>query len=275
MHIRWGNTFSTSFCVSNSLKQGGIISAVFFNVYMYDLSCILNRSNIGERIGGEIVNHLSYADNFCLCLLSTGTQKSINCSKVATEHSLSCNANKSCFFLCFKATTIKFERSTLHFGQISIPNVNDYMYLGITISIKNCDLDLKRQMKKCYANANMLLRKFGKCSPDVKCYLFKSYCCNLYCAPFWYDSTKAAMKNIKIAYNNSLRRLLGLPSHNIASGMFVNLNISSFEELLTKYVNSCRNRLETNDKIIIHSIYLSQFLLQSGIWVWRSDILSL
>ena len=84
-------------------------------------------------------------------------------------------------------------------------------------------------MRKCYANANnMLLRKFVKCSPDVKYYLFKTYSWNLYCAPFWYDSTKAATKNLKVAYNNSLRRLLGLPRHNSASGMFVNLNIPSF-----------------------------------------------
>ena len=48
-------------------------------------------------------------------------------------------------------------------------------------------------MRKCYVNANMLLRKF------VKCYLFKTYCCNLYYAPFWYDSAKAAMKNLKVA----------------------------------------------------------------------------
>ena len=91
-------------------------------------------------------------------------------------------------------------------------------------------------MRKCYDNANMLLRKFVKCSLDVKFYLFKTYCCNLYCAPFWYDSTKAAMKNLKVAYNNSLRRLLDLPSHNSASGMFVNWNIPSFGELLRKYV---------------------------------------
>ena len=79
----------------------------------------------------------------------------------------------------------------------------------------------------------MLLRKFVKCSPDVKCYMFKIYCCNLDCAPFWYDSTKAAMKSLKVAYNNSLRRLLGLPSHNSARCMFVNLNIPSFGELLS------------------------------------------
>ena len=82
------------------------------------------------------------------------------------------------------------------------------------------------------------------------------------------------LKCLKIAYNNSLRRLLGLPSHNSASDMFVNLNIPSFGELLRKYVYSFRNRLETSDNIIIHGIYLSQFLLQSGIWVWWRDILS-
>ena len=30
-------------------------------------------------------------------------------------------------------------------------------------------------MRKYYANANMLLRKFSYCSPDVKCCMFKSY----------------------------------------------------------------------------------------------------
>ena len=101
MHIRWGNTFSTSFCVSNCVKQYDIISPVLFNVYMDDLSCALNRSNIGGRISGEIVNHLCYADDLCLiCLSLAGMQTLLNvCSNYATEHSLSHNANKS-YSLC-------------------------------------------------------------------------------------------------------------------------------------------------------------------------------
>ena len=67
--------------------------------------------------------------------------------------------------------------------------VESYRYLGITISTKNSDLDLKRQMRKIYANTNLLLRKFSKCSVEVKCYLFKIYCSNLYCAPMWFDCT--------------------------------------------------------------------------------------
>ena len=82
------------------------------------------------------------------------------------------------------------------------------------------------------------------------------------------------MKNLNVAYNNSLRRILGLPSHNSASGMFVNLNVPSFGELLRKYGYSFRNRLESSENSIILGIYLSQFLLQSGIWVWWRDSLS-
>ena len=44
------------------------------------------------------------------------------------------------------------------------------------------------------------------------------------------------MKQIKIAYNNSLGQLLSLPKHNSASEMFVNLNILSFGELLRTFV---------------------------------------
>ena len=76
------------------------------------------------------------------------------------------------------------------------------------------------------------------------------------------------MKNLKVAYNNSLHRkyILSLtPSHNSESGMFVNLNIPSFGELLRKYVYGFRNRLESSENSIIRGIYLSQFLLQSGI----------
>ena len=88
-----------------------------------------------------------------------------------------------------------------------IPIVSQCKHLGLIISDYNCDLDLKRQMKKFYTNANMLIRKFSKCSVDVKCYLFKTYCSTLYCSAMWFDSTKSAMKKLKVAYNNSLQTI--------------------------------------------------------------------
>ena len=81
---------------------------------------------------------------------------------------------------------------------MKIPTVKQYRYLGITISTQNSDIDLKRQMRKLYANVNLLLRKFSKCSVGVKCFLFETYCSNLYCAPIWFDCTIAALKKLKL-----------------------------------------------------------------------------
>ena len=41
MCIRWGNTLSSLFSVSNSVKQGGILSPALFNIYMDGLSTSL------------------------------------------------------------------------------------------------------------------------------------------------------------------------------------------------------------------------------------------
>ena len=131
-----------------------------------------------------------------------------------------------------KPTSIKFERPCFYLGEKIIPKVTQCKYLGVIISDHNCNADLKRQMRKFYTNANMLIRNFFKCSVDVKCYLFKTYCSTMYCSAMWFDTTKSAMKKLKVAYNNSLLRLLYLPTYNSASEMFAVLNIPSFGELL-------------------------------------------
>ena len=109
--IRWGITVSSSFHVTNGVKQGGIISPVLFNVYVYmdDLSTSLNDSGIGGHIGEKTINHLCYADDICLIALSSSAmQQLLNiCHTYFTEHSLLYNGNKS-FSMCFKPNTIKF-----------------------------------------------------------------------------------------------------------------------------------------------------------------------
>ena len=99
------------------------------------------------------------------------------------DHSLTYNAKKL-FSLCFIHGTLKFGIA-LYMDDLLIPNVSECKYLGTIICQKNCDLDIKKQMKKFYANINMLLRRFCKCSTSVKCYLFKTYCSNLYSVSLW------------------------------------------------------------------------------------------
>ena len=76
MCVRWGNLTSESFSVSNGVRQGGILSPRFFNIYFEDLSEQLNALNIGCIAKHMLINHLMYADDLVLISPSTaGLQK--------------------------------------------------------------------------------------------------------------------------------------------------------------------------------------------------------
>ena len=64
--VRWGTACSEMFTVSNGVRQGGILSPLFFNVYMDGLSEILCRTECGCTMGGRMINHLMYADDLVI-----------------------------------------------------------------------------------------------------------------------------------------------------------------------------------------------------------------
>ena len=91
---------------------------------------------------------------------SAGIQRLLNiCKDYAEQHSLHYDGSKS-FAMCFKSKPIKFERPDLFLVDLKIPLVSEFKYLGITISEKNCDQDIHRQMRKFYSNVNILLISF-------------------------------------------------------------------------------------------------------------------
>ena len=178
------------------------------------------------------------------------------------------NGSKS-FSLCFKRKDLKISPPTFFLDQSKIPLVEQCRYLGTTISITNSDLYLKRQMRKMYVNGNLLLRKFSRCSVNVKCYLFKTTAL-IYIVHqiMWFDCTKTVLTKLKVAYNNSLRRFMGLPWHNSASEMFVNLNIKSFGELLRVFVHGFRSRITISRNFMLSSICNSSCSIYSKLWAW-------
>ena len=64
----------------NGVRQGGILSPYLFNVYMDDLSCLLNCCNTGCVSGDTIINHLMYADDLVLISPSATGMKELLCA---------------------------------------------------------------------------------------------------------------------------------------------------------------------------------------------------
>ena len=57
-HVKWGDETSASFSISNSVKQGGVISPLLFSLYIDELFLLLKQSGLGCQVG------LTYAGAF-------------------------------------------------------------------------------------------------------------------------------------------------------------------------------------------------------------------
>ena len=64
--VRYGNSFSDEWKLCNGVRQGGILSALFFNIYIDSLITRIANSNIGCKLGIIRSNVIAYADDVVL-----------------------------------------------------------------------------------------------------------------------------------------------------------------------------------------------------------------
>ena len=137
--------------------------------------------------------------------------------------------------------------------------VKEVNYLGVMIhSSMKTTIDVTRQTRKFYMQANLLLRNFRHCSDGVKCSLFQTYCTNMYCRQLGYGLTQYIMVvytfsvvNKLFTSYNSVLRLLCISKPYSVSNMFVSMGIPSFAQLLRKSIYRFTKRIELSSNSII------------------------
>ena len=89
-NVKWNNEASYFFDIGNGVKQGAVLSAVFYCVYTNAIFKELRRMNIRCCIGQNYVGVIGYADDlFLMCPTLDGLQKMLNvCEKYASDHNL-------------------------------------------------------------------------------------------------------------------------------------------------------------------------------------------
>ena len=150
--MRWGSVTSDPFHVTNGVRQGGILSPFLFNMYMNDLSLILNASGTGCRIGDSLINHLMYADDLVIFSpYSAGLQQLLRvCTQYGDDFDIKYNAKKSKIMIVRSRGDRQSTFPDFYLSGTALSVCSEITYLGHIMSNDlSDDKDIYRQRRSC------------------------------------------------------------------------------------------------------------------------------
>ncbi|XP_022829302.1 uncharacterized protein LOC111358412 [Spodoptera litura] len=176
------------------------------------------------------------------------------CERYAEAQGLRYNARKSeC--LLFRAGTKTYDIPPVALAGTALEWVTSFKYLGHWVTDTQTDSkDMERERRALSVRSNMLIRRFAKCSHDVKATLFRAYCQSFYTCSLWVDYTQGAYSALRVQYNNAYRALLRLPRHCSASGMFADARIDDFYAIIRKRVASLMQRVRGSANSLLMTV---------------------
>ena len=216
--VKWGGNISKAFVILNGVKQGAVLSAILFCIYIDDLIKELRRKREGCWINNEFVGVIVYADDIVLLAPSLdGLQNMIDtCSTYAQNHNLKFSMNdniKKCKTKCMAFLQRKMELKSLMLDGKPLPWVSSVKHLGSSIT-NNIDSimsqDIMEKRAKYIARNNELNQEFYYAHPDTKVWINKIYNSSFYGAPLWDMFCKNFVK-LEKSWNVSARIMLSLP----------------------------------------------------------------
>lgn len=255
--VKWANTLSKPYRLECGVRQGGLSSPALFNLYVNGLIEELSSMHVGCYVDDVCVNNLSYADDMVLLSASIcGIRKLMSvCEVYADSHGLKYNVQKSQFMVFGARCDCINNMPPINLNGAPLLRVDKFKYLGhmITSDLKD-DTDIERERRAVSVRANMIARRFARCSREVKITLFRAYCTSLYTCSLWQDYTKRSFRALRIQYNNAFRVLLGLPRFCSASGMFAEARVDDFFANMRKRAASLVSRVRASPNSILRMI---------------------
>ncbi|XP_050550434.1 uncharacterized protein LOC126910796 [Spodoptera frugiperda] len=211
---------------------------------------------VGCYVDGVCCNNFSYADDMVLLAPSIGALRKLLavCESFVAAHGLVYNVNKT-VCMVFKSGNKDPPIQPIFLNGVSLNRVRQFKYLGhwVTDDLKD-DVDMERERRALSVRANMLARRFSRCTDAVKITLFKAYCTSLYTGGLWVNYTQRAYNALRIQYNNAFRALLRLPRFCSASAMFADAHTDGFTALWRKKTASFISRLRGSRHSILSAI---------------------
>ena len=199
----WNGRRSDFFYCASGVKQGEPLSPTLFNLYINDLSKILDsKSADSPTLNTITISHLMYADDLVLLSLSAkGLQNSLNhLSEFCKRWKLNVNVQKTKVIKFSKCGRLATE--SFHISNLEVEKVKQCKYLGVVLASSGTFTYAKNNIVQRAKKALFKIKTclgFGKISPHLGLKIFDqtvSPVC-LYASEIW--SSENLVKNKKFS----------------------------------------------------------------------------
>ena len=260
-NVKWNNSLSQLFRLSNGVKQGGVLSPHLFNIYTDDLFKILRRKQTGCWIRNHYVGILGYADDLLLLSPSLdGLQEMFDsCSNFAKRYNLKFSTHsdpKKCKTKCIAYLEKERNLRNIMLDGKELPWVKKANHLGCKLTDKSDGLkdDL---MEKCaiYINkVNEISQEFHYANPYTKIRINQIFNSHFFGSSLW-NLFGLEADRLEKTWNISQRILLGLPrnAHRYFLEPLTNLKHITFS-LYSRFLKFIES-LKSSEKSILRNIF--------------------
>ena len=215
-NVRWNSDLSNHFPITNGVKQGAVLSAILFCVYIDGLFGVLRRKRSGCWIDGHFYGMLGYADDIMLISPTIdGLQDMIDCSaNFMKSHNLTFSTNpdpRKCKTKCMAFLKKDRDIIPLRMNGNKLPWVTSTKHLGTKIENKLDGMakDLMEKRAQFINRNNELIQEFRFAHPRTMIRTNNIFNTSLYGCVLW-DLFGNEARRLEKSWNISQRLMLGL-----------------------------------------------------------------
>ena len=218
-HARWGSARSSQFKLSNSTRQGSVISPAIWCIYLEELILRLRLLGLGCRIQGIFLGVTVYADDVILQAPSRGalarmlkeTEAFAQEFKIIfSTHENSALSKSKCIWMCGKVNVLNYPAPLILNGR-PLPWVTSAAHLGHEIS-QTCKTEHSAWVARAkFIDKSVSLQEmFNFAKPAEVLAAISIYACDFYGSNLWNLYGERAGQLYR-AYNTSVKLSWGLP----------------------------------------------------------------
>jgi len=209
----WCGVFSEYFKTSNGVRQGGVLSPLFFIVYIDELIILLQECGVGCYVGHQFFGALGSADDLTLLAPTPNALRKmlLICEQFGVDFDILYNGKKTKCML-FVGEGLDYCIPNIHFCGSRLEWSTEVKHLGNVITNNLSDeTDMKSKRRDFIAASNSIISNFKSAQRRFCCQVFIAKCCHFYGCQMW-DLSEKFIATFNITWKRCIRKLWYLPN---------------------------------------------------------------